>query len=93
MFAGFKFVGLAALVGAVLLGLGLWLGGFLGDASVQAAEKERHPHIRTAIEELREAKRELERAAHDFGGHRVEAIKVLDQAIVQLELALKFDRR
>jgi hypothetical protein len=89
MFARFKLAGVVLLVAALLLGLGLWSGGVLGDRSAQAAP-ERHPHIRAAIEELREAKKELERADHDFGGHRKEAIKALDEAIIQLERALKF---
>jgi hypothetical protein len=57
------------------------------------AQKERHPHIRKAIHELREARRELVTAAHDFGGHRVEAVAAVDAAIKQLELALKYDKR
>ena len=65
----------------------------VGSSAAQEKEekKERHPHIHAAIRELREAKRDLERADHDFGGHRVEAIKAIDVAIVQLEKALKFD--
>ena len=31
-------------------------------------------------------------AAHDFGGHRVEAIKAIDQAIHQLEICLQYDK-
>jgi hypothetical protein len=58
-----------------------------------AEEKERHPRIRAAIRELREAKRDLEKADHDFGGHRVAAIKAVDHAIEQLEKALKYDRK
>jgi len=34
----------------------------------------------------------MERAAHDFGGHRVEAIRAIDVAIHQLEDCLKYDR-
>jgi hypothetical protein len=56
-------------------------------------KKERHPHIHHALRELREAKKELETAAHDFGGHRVDAIQAIDEAIKQLELALKFDKK
>ena len=63
----------------------------VGSSAAQEREKERHPHIHAAVRELREAKRELEKADHDFGGHRVEAIKAIDHAIVQLEKALKFD--
>jgi hypothetical protein len=82
--------------GLLAAGLGLLplTGHFVGPAEIQAAEqKERHPHIHAAIRELREAKRELERADHDFGGHRKEAIKAIDHAIIQLEKALKYDKR
>ncbi len=54
---------------------------------------ERHPHIRAAIRELQAAKHELETAAHDFGGHRVEAIKAVDEAIKQLREALEYDKK
>jgi hypothetical protein len=40
----------------------------------------------------RDAKEHIEHAAHDFGGHRVEALKATDEAIRQLELCLKFDK-
>ncbi len=48
--------------------------------------------IREALESLRRAKAHMEHAAHDFGGHRVEAIEATNQAIKQLELCLKFDK-
>jgi len=54
---------------------------------------EHHPHIRSAIRELQEAKRELQVAAHDFGGHRVEALRACDEAIHQLQLALQYDKK
>ena len=54
---------------------------------------ERHPHIRAAMEELRQARHELQTAAHDFCGHRAEAVQVTDQAIKQLHEALSCDRR
>jgi transcription elongation GreA/GreB family factor len=56
-------------------------------------KEERHPRIHAAIRELREAKKDLEKADHDFGGHRVNAIKAIDHAIEQLEKCLKFDKR
>jgi len=58
-----------------------------------AAEKERHPRIHTAIKALKEARVELKEAAHDFGGHREEALKAVDAAIEQLETAKKFDKK
>jgi len=51
---------------------------------------EQHPEIRDAIASLRHAKEHLEHAAHDFGGHRVEAIRATDEAIRQLEICLKY---
>jgi len=45
-----------------------------------------------AIGSLRRAKAHLEMAAHDFGGHRMEALKSTEEAIHQLELCLKFDK-
>jgi hypothetical protein len=53
---------------------------------------EPHPQIREAIASLRRAKEHMEHAAHDFGGHRVEAIKATDAAIHQLEECLRFDK-
>jgi len=60
--------------------------------NAEPAAAEPHPEIRMAIGSLRRAKMHLEEAAHDFGGHKVEAIKATDEAIHQLELCLKFDK-
>ena len=57
-----------------------------------AAAREPHPEIREAIASLRRAKEHLEHAAHDFGGHRVEAIRATDAAIHQLEDCLRYDK-
>jgi hypothetical protein len=57
-----------------------------------AAAKEAHPQIREAIASLRRAKEHMEHAAHDFGGHRVEAIRATDEAIRQLEECLRYDK-
>ena len=61
-------------------------------ATLTADPKEPHPQIREAIASLRRAKEHLEHAAHDFGGHRVEALRATDEAIHQLEECLKFDK-
>lgn len=60
---------------------------------LKGSKGEQHPHIRAAIRELREARRELETAAHDFGGHRKEAIEAVDNAIRQLQQALEYDKK
>jgi hypothetical protein len=49
-----------------------------------------HSAIRAAISSLERAKAEMEAAAHDYGGHRVDAIAACDTAIAQLNLALQF---
>jgi hypothetical protein len=53
---------------------------------------EPHPEIRAAIDSLHHAKDHLEHAAHDFGGHRVDAIRAIDEAERQLQVCLKYDR-
>jgi hypothetical protein len=55
-------------------------------------EGPRHPHMHHALHELKEARVELKEAAHDFGGHREKALKAVDAAIVQIEIALKGGR-
>ena len=57
-----------------------------------AAAPEPHPEIREAIASLRRAREHLDHAAHDFGGHRAEAIRAIDVAINQLQTCLKYDR-
>lgn len=61
-------------------------------APAAPAPPEKHPQIRAAIESLRNSKQHLEHAAHDFGGHRVEAIHAIDEAIHQLEICLQYDK-
>jgi hypothetical protein len=51
----------------------------------------RHPEIRAALESLHNAKDHLQHAAHDFGGHRADAIRAIDDAIHQLEICMKYD--
>lgn len=50
-----------------------------------------HPEIREAIESLRRARMHLAEAAHDYHGHREDALRATDEAIKQLEICLKFD--
>jgi hypothetical protein len=54
---------------------------------------EPHPEINAAIRALERAKLHLQQAAHDFGGHRVEAIRAIDAALEQLKLALQYDKK
>ena len=48
-----------------------------------------HPRIRAAINALQAAAAELKAAPHDFDGHRADALKAIDAALVQLNLCMK----
>ncbi len=63
------------------------------DAPAQGKGKglEKHPQIRKALRELREAKKQLQEAAHDYGGFRAEALRNTDVSIFLLEKALLVD--
>jgi hypothetical protein len=86
-------------LGVIVLAGGIALGGICplatptANADPSAEKLERHPHLRRSLHELREARKELQTGDHDFGGHRVEAIKAVDVAIKQIEIALRYDRR
>jgi len=62
----------------------------LATAPVSSA-RERHPEIGAALEALRAAKGHLESAAHDFHGHRVAALKHVDEAIHEAEICMQED--
>jgi len=47
------------------------------------------PHMQAALEFLRSAKSDLERATTDKGGHRVNAIKFVDQAIDEVKKGIE----
>ena len=55
---------------------------------VAAPVPERHPRIDEALEHMRAAKKQLESAEHDFGGHRVKSIEHLDAAIREAEICM-----
>jgi hypothetical protein len=49
-----------------------------------------HPQIEDALHALQNAKAHLQSAKHDFNGHRVDAIKAIDEADRQLRLCLQY---
>jgi hypothetical protein len=51
------------------------------------------PHMQAALTHLRAAKAELEHADADKGGHRTAAIRLVNDAIAQVEAGMRFDRR
>jgi hypothetical protein len=68
---------LSAAMGVVLLGSGL-------------AKAERQPNMVQAIEHLRVARADLERAEHNKGGHREEGLRLVDAAIKQCEDGIRY---
>jgi hypothetical protein len=50
------------------------------------------PRMQSALEHLRLAQTELEKADHDKGGHRDAAIKLTREAIAEVERGIRYDR-
>jgi len=50
------------------------------------------PHMRRALEHLRAARAELDRAEHNKGGWRARAIRNVDQAIADTENGMRAGR-
>lgn len=53
-------------------------------------ERETHPRLAAAIAALKDARAYLEAAPHDFGGHKADAIRSTNQAIRDLNEALRY---
>jgi hypothetical protein len=67
---------------------------YTGEGFPERRERqERHPKIRQAINALQHARNDLQHAAHDFHGHRVEALEAVNRALNQLQTAIACDRR
>lgn len=75
------------------LALAVILGLFSIPAAVAStstnADKDDQPHMQAALDALKQAKAHLEQAAHDKGGHRVAALKAVDDAIRHTEMGIK----
>ena len=61
-------------------------------AAPVAVHHEHHPEMHKAMRKLRSAKADLEKASHDYAGHRVAAIKLIDQAIEEIKAGLESDK-
>jgi hypothetical protein len=57
------------------------------------SERAMHPRIADAIAHLHDAVAYMKTAPHDFGGHRDAAIRACDEAIKQLNFALRYRAR
>jgi hypothetical protein len=50
------------------------------------------PHMAAARDQLVAARADLEAATSDKGGHRAQAIKIVDDAIAEVDLGMEFAR-
>lgn len=62
----------------------------LAQAQTVRTEAANHPRIAAAIRELEGAIAYMQRAPHDFGGHKAAAIRDSQAAIVELRAALAY---
>lgn len=62
-----------------------------GKGKGREKKEENTPHLGRALKELRLARNHLDNAKHDFGGHKASALKAIDDAIAQIQLAMKYD--
>jgi hypothetical protein len=62
-------------------------------AQTVRTEEANHPRIVAAVRELEDAVRYMEAAPHDFGGHKVAAIRDSRAALVQLRAAMAYRAR
>ena len=85
------------MLGVFLMGLTALAVRTVGAQGPIAREASEHPNIANAIEALQAAIADMQRAPHDFGGHKAKAIEASERAIKQLKLALAYraqeDRR
>jgi hypothetical protein len=66
------------------LSAALLAGGLLSVTQVRADQ----PNMRNALNDLLAAKASLQAASHNKGGHRVNAIALIDQAIAEVQLGI-----
>jgi hypothetical protein len=49
------------------------------------------PHMQAALNSLQQAREQLKKATSDKGGHRQNALQLIDQAIAQVRQGIAFD--
>ena len=69
-------------------GRGGWSGRW--EAQDQGGGYERQPNMEAAMQNLREAQRNLQMAATDKGGHRVRALEYINRAIAETQAGIQY---
>ena len=65
----------------------------VGSLSARAAEGGPQPEMHAAIKSLENAKKHLDAATSDKGGHRAKAMRLIDQAVAQVKQGIEYDRK
>ena len=76
-----------SLLAAACLGGTLALGVAIGSAMAD------QPMMHAALDDLRQARAHLNAGTPDKGGHRVKAIRLVNEAIDEVQAGISFDRR
>jgi hypothetical protein len=72
-----------------LAGLAYLLGG-AGLAVAQGEKESAQREMHAALDHLNEAKVNLEKGAHDKGGHRARALELVNQAIAEVKQGIQY---
>jgi hypothetical protein len=72
-------------------GSGGWSGNWEPGGGGGRGNYEPQPEMTAAIQHLREAERNLQLATHDKGGHRENAIRLIDQALGEVQMGIQYD--
>ena len=75
-----------------VLALAILVVGSILALSTSAPTAEKQPQIHAAMRALRQAANHLERAVHQYGGHRAKALELVKQAEQELKEALEYAR-
>ena len=55
--------------------------------------REPQPEMTAALQNLRDAQRNLQLASRDKGGHRANAVNLVNRAIAEIEAGIQYDNR
>ena len=80
-----------ALVASIVLVIALTGSSNFIAAQSSTLDAQKQPHMSSALDRLREAQKSLEAATHDKGGHRAKALKLVKEAIAEVEQGIHFD--
>jgi hypothetical protein len=61
-------------------------------AALVAQKDNGQPEMHAALDHLKQAKENLEKGAHDKGGHRARALELVNQAIAEVNQGIAYDQ-